>query len=72
MLESRREAERRTEEAAQASAALAQAMEALTENNWMLRKVAEVLPTCMFLSHGCCPACTTQMHREMGVPDHEE
>lgn len=95
MLESRREAERRTEEAAQASAALAQAIEALTENNWMLRKVAEVLPTCMycgqvkagergwqtaveylkrnamFLSHGCCPACTTRMRREMGLPDAE-
>lgn len=61
-----------------------------------LRKVAEVLPTCMycgqvkagargwetaveylkrnalFLSHGCCPACTTRMQREMGVGDHEE
>lgn len=48
MLESRREAERKTAEAARVSAELARALEELTESNWMLRKVAEVLPTCMY------------------------
>lgn len=48
MLESRREAERKTAEAARVSAELARALDELTESNWMLRKVAEVLPTCMY------------------------
>jgi hypothetical protein len=48
MLEARREAERKTEELARASAELARAMAELKENNWLLRKVAEVLPTCMY------------------------
>lgn len=93
MLEARREAERKTEEAAQAAAKLARVLAELKDNNWMLRKVAEVLPTCMycgqvkagsdgwqtaidylknnteFLSHGCCPACTQKMRRDLGLPD---
>lgn len=48
MLEARREAEHKTKELARASAELARAMAELRENNWMLRKVAEVLPTCMY------------------------
>lgn len=95
MLEARREAERKTEEEAEAATKLARALAELKENNWMLRKVAEVLPTCMycgkvkagrdgwetaidylkhnteFLSHGCCPACTNRMRRDMGLPDND-
>jgi len=48
MLEARREAERKTVEAAEAAAKLASALAELKESNWMLRKVAEVLPTCMY------------------------
>lgn len=48
MLEARREAECRTEEAAEAARKLAQALAELKENNWLLRRVAEVLPTCMY------------------------
>lgn len=93
MLEARREAERKTVEVAETAAKLAHALAELKENNWMLRKVAEVLPTCMycgkvkagqdgwqtaidylkhhleFLSHGCCPACTRRMRRDMALPD---
>lgn len=93
MLEARREAERKTAEEAEAAAKLARALAELKESNWMLRKVAEVLPTCMycgkvkagqdgwqtaidylksnmdFLSHGCCPACTNRMRRDMGLPE---
>lgn len=48
MLDARREAERKTLEAAESAAKLAQAIAELKENNWMLRRVAEVLPTCMY------------------------
>lgn len=48
MLEARREAERKTAEAAEAAANLAQALAELKANNWLLGKVAEVLPTCMY------------------------
>jgi hypothetical protein len=48
MLEARREAERKTEEAAEAAEKLARALAELKENNWLLSKVAEVLPTCMY------------------------
>lgn len=48
MLEARRVAEQKTEEAAQAATELARALAELKESNWMLRKVAEVLPTCMY------------------------
>lgn len=48
MLEARREAERKTEEAAEAAAKLARALAELKESNWLLRKVAEVLPTCIY------------------------
>lgn len=48
MLEARRDAELRTEEAAESAARLARALEELKEHNWLLGKVAEVLPTCMY------------------------
>lgn len=48
MLEARREAERKTVEAAEAAEKLARALAEVKESNWLLRKVAEVLPTCMY------------------------
>jgi hypothetical protein len=48
MLDARRDAERKSVEAANSATQLAQALAELKENNWMLGRVAEVLPTCMY------------------------
>ena len=48
VLEARQEAERRSEEAAASAAQLARALGEIRQQNWLLGKAAEVLPTCMY------------------------
>ena len=48
VLEARRQAEQESRKLAEANAELARVLAQLKESNWLLEKVAEVLPTCMY------------------------
>ncbi len=98
LLQARRTAEEasrasalKSEELGAAKRELERTLAELKESNWMLRKAAEVLPTCMycsrvkgdqarwqsaieylktnaiFLSHGCCPDCTSKFMADLGL-----
>ena len=82
---------RKSEELGAAKRELERTLAELKESNWMLRKAAEVLPSCMycnrvkgdrsqwqsafeylktnaiFLSHGCCPDCTSKLFADFGL-----
>lgn len=89
--EASRASAQKSEELGAAKRELERTLAELKESNWMLRKAAEVLPTCMycsrvkgdqaqwqsaidylkknavFLSHGCCPDCTSKFLADLGL-----